>query len=131
MTEDKKKRSISKSLLYKRFYKNISESIIPNISIEQIGQILSEAQRLPPSASYELKEFPVNFKSVLEGTRKDIIFHYKHLIPEIKTSNDGNKIIDGWKLTGIRGDPYPMSKSNYRYRELVDDIVAVASLIPA
>lgn len=87
-------------MLCKRFYKIISESIIPNISIEQIGQILSEAQRLPPSASYELKEFPVNFKSVLEGTRKDIIFHYKHLIPQIKTSNDGNKIIDGWKDTG-------------------------------
>jgi hypothetical protein len=41
------------------------------------------------------------------------------------------KIIDGWKLTGIRGDPYPMLESNYRYRELVDDIVAVTSLIPA
>lgn len=42
---------VSKSMLYKKLYKNVDESPIPDINLEQIRQILSEIQRLPPSGT--------------------------------------------------------------------------------
>lgn len=91
---------VSKSMLYKKLYKNVDESPIPDINVEQIRQILSEIQRLPPSGTNELRKFPVNFRIEQEGARKDIEFRYKHMTPEIGTSKNGEPIISGWKDTG-------------------------------
>jgi len=87
-------------VLYKKLYENIDESCTPDISIEQIRQILSEIQMILPSGTYKLREFPVNFRITQNGTRKDIEFRYKHLVPEFGTSKNRTPNIIGWKDTG-------------------------------
>ncbi len=69
---------VSKILVHKKIHKNIhSEKDLPVIDVEQIAQLLIESPKgIPNYVKYELNQHPVNFRSVMEGTRKDIIFHY-------------------------------------------------------
>ena len=74
-------RSISHKTLLNE---NVDKSSVPNFSPEEIGHILltigkgiiKGPMQIPvfEDKKYEVKEFPVNFKNLMEGTRKDIIF---------------------------------------------------------
>ena len=68
---------VSKSLIYKLEYRNLeSEDSIPNISVKQIGKLLEEKNMIWPFINYDITRFPVNFRNLIDGTRKDIVFHY-------------------------------------------------------
>ena len=72
---------VSKSLVHKKIYQNIkSKNDLPKMDVEQLAQLLIENPKgIPNYVKHELHQHPVNFRSVMEGTRKDIIFHYKQL----------------------------------------------------
>ena len=73
---------VTKSLLYKNIYQDIdSANSLPKIPAEDIGQLLVDIDRMWPFIDYEFKNFPVNFRNIMEGTRKDIIFSYKDKDP--------------------------------------------------
>ncbi len=99
---------VTKSLLYKYTYQNISSvDSLPKITIEDIGQLLVNINRIWPFIDYKLKSFPINFRNIMEGTRKDIIFSYKdkepilgepifrngEMIPTLKGMKDTERII--------------------------------------
>ena len=72
----------TKSLLYKYTYQNISSvDSLPKIEIDNISQLLIDINCIWPSINYKITNFPVNFRNVMEGTRKDIIFSYKDKDP--------------------------------------------------
>ena len=99
---------VTKSLLYKYAYQNIlSRDSLPKIEIDNISQLLIDINRIWPSINYKVTNFPVNFRNVMEGTRKDIIFSYKdkesilgepifrngEMIPTLKGMKDTERII--------------------------------------
>lgn len=69
---------VSKSLIYRKIYENIEKSgDLPKIEIDQIAQILIESPKgIPNCENYELTSHAVNFRNVLEGTRRDLTLHY-------------------------------------------------------
>ncbi len=69
---------VSKSLIHKKKFEKINTlNDLPPMNIEQIADILIKDPRgIPNYVKYEEGAHPVNFRNVLEGTRKDIIFHY-------------------------------------------------------
>ena len=72
---------VSKSLIYKKVYENIEvREDLPKMEIDQIAQILIESPKgIPNCENYELTSHAVNFRNVLEESRKDLIFHYKEM----------------------------------------------------
>jgi len=78
--------STSKSLLYKQEYKNIEN--IPEITPEQIGDILVQLQMIPHYLDYEINPFSVNFRNIKNGTRKDLSYHYAHMVPIFSDTPD-------------------------------------------
>ena len=72
----------TKSLLYKYTYQDIdSVDSLPKMSAEDIGQLLVDIDRIWTFIDYEFKNFPVNFRNIMERTRKDIVFSYKDKEP--------------------------------------------------
>ena len=72
---------VTKSLLYKNKYQDIdSVDSLPDLHSEDIGQLLVDIDRIWPFINCEFKTFPVNFRNILEGTRKDIVFSYKDFL---------------------------------------------------
>ena len=71
--------SVTKSLLYKKEYRVIEN--LSEITPEQIGEILINIQVIPHFLNYEEKTQSVNFRNIKEGTRKDLSFHYAHIVP--------------------------------------------------
>lgn len=69
---------VSKTLVHKKIYTDIkSREDLPEMSVEDIGEILiNDPRGIPNYVKYEISTHPVNFRSVMEGTRKDIVFHY-------------------------------------------------------
>lgn len=82
----------NKTLLYKFEYDNVNKTSIPNFSLEEIGHILLTIEKgiiktpkefdpieMPifKGKKYDLRQFSVNFRNVMEGTRRDITFLYK------------------------------------------------------
>ena len=99
---------VTKSLLYKYTYQDVdSAGSLPKVSAKDIGQLLVDIELIWPFIDYEVTNFPVNFRNVLEGTRKDIVFSYKdkepvlgepflrngELIPTLKEMKDTERII--------------------------------------
>jgi len=73
---------VAKSLLYKKNYQDInSADSLPKLHSEDIGQLLVDIDRIWPFIDCEFKSFPVNFRNILNGTRKDIVFSYKDKVP--------------------------------------------------
>ena len=72
---------VSKSLIHKKIYENIDdEKDLPEMEVDQIAQILIDDPRgIPNCAHYEMTSHGVNFRNVMEGSRKDIVFHYKEM----------------------------------------------------
>lgn len=72
---------VSKSLIYKKVYENIEvREDLPAMEIDQIAQILIESPKgIPNCENYELTSHAVNFRNVMDESRKDIIFHYKEM----------------------------------------------------
>lgn len=76
------KEMVTKSLLYKYTYQDIdSLDSLPKMSVKDIGQLLVDIDRIWPFIDYEFKNFPVNFRNIMDGTRKDIVFSYKDKEP--------------------------------------------------
>ncbi len=73
---------VSKNLVSKKIYENIkSKEELPQMNVEQVAQLLIENPKgIPNYAKYKLHQHPVNFRSVMEGTRKDITFDYTQQI---------------------------------------------------
>ena len=71
--------SVTKSLLYKKEYRVIEN--LSEFTPEQIGEILINIQVIPHFLNYEEKAQSVNFRNIKEGTRKDLSFHYAHIVP--------------------------------------------------
>ncbi len=69
---------VSKSLIHKKIYENINSlNELPPMDVEQIADILVINPRgIPHYVKYEKTTHPVNFRNVMESTRKDLIFHY-------------------------------------------------------
>lgn len=68
---------VSKTLIHKEVYNITSQKDIPNLSVEKIAQIISSNPKaLSTYSKYELDQFPVKFKNIMEGTRKDLTLHY-------------------------------------------------------
>lgn len=68
---------VSKTLIHKEVYNITSQKDIPNLSIEKIAQIISSNPKaLSTYSKYELDQFPVEFRNVMEGTRKDLTLYY-------------------------------------------------------
>ena len=68
---------VSKTLIHKKVYNIISPKDIPNLSDEEIANAISNSPKAISNYSkYELDQFLVNFRNVLEGTRKDLTLHY-------------------------------------------------------
>ena len=68
---------VKKTLIHKEVYNIISQKDIPNLSVEKIAQIISNSPKaLSTYSKYELDQFPVKFRNVIEGTRKDLTLHY-------------------------------------------------------
>ena len=73
---------VTRSLLYKNIYQDIaSANSLPKIPAEDIGLLLVDIDRMWPFIDYEFKNFPVKFRNIMEGTRKDIVFSYKDKDP--------------------------------------------------
>ncbi len=74
----------SKTLIQKEVYNITSQKDIPHLSVEKIAQIISNSPKAISSYSkYELDQFPVKFRNVMEGTRKDLTLYYS--IKGVKT----------------------------------------------
>lgn len=72
--------SVTKSLLYKTTV-SVTKSLLYKFTPEQIGEILINIQMIPHFLDYEEKTQPINFRNIKEGTRKDLSFHYAHMVP--------------------------------------------------
>jgi len=65
---------VSKSLVYRKVYENVgSLEDIPNITTEDIIERLKAIPLVSDVQDYEFCEHPVNFRNVLEETRKDFV----------------------------------------------------------
>ncbi len=73
---------VSKNLVSKKIYENIQlKEDLPQMDIEQIAQSLIENPKgIPNFVKYELNQHPVNFRNVMEGTRKDFTVDYTQQI---------------------------------------------------
>ena len=92
---------VSKNLVSKKIYENIQlKEDLPQMDIEQIAQSLIENPKgIPNYVKYELKQHIVNFRSVMEGTRKDITFDY---IQQIQKAIFGEpEVFEGIKFRTI------------------------------
>ena len=68
---------ITKTLVHKEEYIIISPNDSPNLSEDEIAKIIVNSLKgIGNFFKYEFDQFPVKFKSVMEGTRKDLTFHY-------------------------------------------------------
>lgn len=72
---------VSKSLIHKKIYENIEvKEDLPKMRVDEIAQILIKSLKgIPNCEKYELTSHTVNFRNVMEGSRKDIIFQYKEM----------------------------------------------------
>ena len=73
---------VSKSIIHKKIYENIDgKEDLPKMGVDEIAQILIDDPRgIPNCERHELTSHPVNFRSVMDDSRKDIIFHYKEMV---------------------------------------------------
>ncbi len=69
----------TKSLVYKREY--AEGSTYTELTEEEIGKILIDTQMIPHYLDYEEGNHQVNFRNIRDGTRKDLTFHYAHIVP--------------------------------------------------
>ena len=91
---------VSKSIIIKDVYKSISESDLPEMSIEDIAELLTKNPKgISDYVKYELVSHPVNFRNVLEDTRKDITFHYTEKIQ--KPIHGELEVFEGFKFRNI------------------------------
>lgn len=68
---------VNKTLIHKQVYNITSQEDIPDLSVKKIARIISSSPKALSSYSkYELDQFPVKFRNVIEGTRKDLTLHY-------------------------------------------------------
>lgn len=81
--------SKTKSIIYKKQYSE--EKTIPDLDVNQIGEILIEVDMIPHFLDYELVSHDVNFRNIREGTRNDIIYHYVDTLPIFKKSKKGGE----------------------------------------
>lgn len=90
----------TKSLVYKREY--AKDAKIPELTVEVIGNILIEANMIPHSLDYEEEKHHVNFRNVKDGTRKDLTFHYAHIVPIFGDAVDSRGVLQpiGQNITG-------------------------------
>jgi len=79
LNKDQVPTSRTKSLVYKREYAKGSK--VPELTVEHIGNILIEAKMIPHYLDYEERKHQVNFRNIKTGTRKDLTFHYAHIVP--------------------------------------------------
>ncbi len=73
----------NKTLIHKEVYNIISQKDIPNLSVEKIAQIICNSPKtISIYSKYELGQFAVKFRNVLEGTQKDLTLHYSIKVKE-------------------------------------------------
>ncbi|MFX1591975.1 MAG: tetratricopeptide repeat protein [Promethearchaeota archaeon] len=101
--------SRTKSMIYNKEY-NENEPV-PELDINQIGEILIEAEMIPHFLDYELVNHEVNFRNIKEGTREDIIFHYVDYLPIFQEPKDR---IESVQING------------YRYRDTITKVDIVS-----
>lgn len=92
----------TKSLLYKNELEDSSD--ITEISIDNVAGILVDIQMIPHYVDVEEKPHQVNFRGIVNDTRKDLIFHYVHLIPlydHEKTDENGFALLNGYEAEDI------------------------------
>jgi len=80
----------TKSIVYKHKYSE--KDPIPELNVNQIGELLVNANKLPHFCDYEFVIHDVHFRNVREGTRNDFIFHYVDLLPISKRSEEEDYI---------------------------------------
>ncbi len=90
----------TKSLVYKREY--TKGTTISELTIEDIGDILVEVSMIPHYLDYEEGKHLVNFRNIRDGTRKDITFHYAHIVPIFGDAVDERGVLQpiGEDITG-------------------------------
>jgi len=100
LKESKAEVSKTKSLVYKREY--TKGSTISELTVEDIGNILIEAKMIPHYLDYEEEKHYVNFRNVKDGTRKDLTFHYAHIVPIFGDAVDDRGFLQpiGQDITG-------------------------------
>jgi len=96
----------TKSLVYKREY--TKETTVSEPTLEDIGDILIDAKMITHYLDYEESKHQVNFRNIKAGTRKDITFHYAHIVPIFGDVVDEHGFLQtiGQKITGqvTKGD---------------------------
>lgn len=99
MKKDKAHIPRTKSVVYKKEYSE--EQTLPEVTIDDIGDILIDARMMSHYFDYEEVKHQVNFRNIKEGTRKDISFHYAHIVPIYGDSVDESGVLKaiGQKIT--------------------------------
>jgi hypothetical protein len=100
---------MTKSLIYKKEYNE--NELVAKLDINQIGEILIEAEMIPHFLDYELDNHEVNFRNIKDGTREDIIFHYVDYLPIYQEPKDR---IESVQFNG------------YKYRDIITKVDIVS-----
>jgi len=72
----------TKSIIYKKEYSEGDP--VPDLNVNEIGELLIDANKIPHFLDYELVTHDINFRFSREETRNDIIYHYVDILPILR-----------------------------------------------